>query len=49
MKNEVDIINKKRLLTKNKSTSVCDSTVQTTTNSHSKQNNILDLTPPIYD
>ena len=30
-----------------KSTSVCDSTVQTTTNSTSKQNNIPDLTPPI--
>ena len=47
MKNEVDIINKKRLLAKKKSPSVYDSIVQTTTNSTSKQNNIPDLTPPI--
>ena len=36
-------------LPKKQSTSVCDSTVQTTTNSNSKQNNILHLIPPIYD
>ena len=47
MKNEVDIINKNRLLAKNKTTSTREYTVQTTSNSTSKQNNILDLTPPI--
>ena len=49
IQHEVDIINKKRLHSKSKSTSVFDSTVQITINSSSKQNNISNLTPPIYD
>ena len=49
IQHEVDIINKKRLHSKIKSTSVSESTVQTTINSSSKQSNISALTPPIYD
>ena len=46
---EVDIINKKILHSKSKSTSVSESMVQTKNNPSSKQNNISDLTPPMCD
>ena len=49
IKNEVDIINKKRFHSKSKSTSVSGPMIQTKINSSSKQKNISDLTPPICD
>ena len=49
VQHEVDIINKKRLHCKSKSTSVSDPIVHSKINSSSKQNNISDLTSLICD
>ena len=49
IQHEVDIINKNRLHSKSKSTSVSDPIVHSKINSSSKQNNISNLTPPICD